>query len=261
MSQNGLLLEIVNLSKNFGGLTAVSDFNLSVRRDEIVSIIGPNGAGKTTLFNLISRFYKQDSGDILLISNSIKNLSPHQICDIGIARTFQTTRLFKHLSVTENLKVGMHTRTGYRFWDELLNTPKLKKTERNIEKKALNLLDEFDLLSFSDEMAGNLPYGVQRLVEILRSLNSSPQILMLDEPAAGMNPQEALHLMEVVEKIRKKGITVLLVEHNMDVVMEISDRIVVLNYGKKIAEGSVEEIQRNPEVIAAYLGEDIEDNS
>jgi branched-chain amino acid transport system ATP-binding protein len=261
MSQNGLLLEIVNLSKNFGGLTAVSDFNLSVRRDEIVSIIGPNGAGKTTLFNLISRFYKPDRGDILFISNSIKNLSPHQICDIGIARTFQTTRLFKHLSVAENLKVGMHTRTGYRFWDELLNTAKLKKTERNIEKETLNLLEEFGLISFSDEMAGNLPYGVQRLVEILRSLNSSPRLLMLDEPAAGMNPQEALHLMGVVEKIRGKGITVLLVEHNMDVVMEISDRIVVLNYGKKIAEGSVEEIQRNPEVIAAYLGEDIEDNS
>jgi branched-chain amino acid transport system ATP-binding protein len=261
MSQNGLLLEIVNLSKNFGGLTAVSDFNLSVRREEIVSIIGPNGAGKTTLFNLISQFYKPDSGDILLFTNSIKNLSPHQICGIGIARTFQTTRLFKHLSVAENLKVGMHTRTGYRFWDEILNTPKLENTERNIEKKALNLLDEFGLISFSDEMAGNLPYGVQRLVEILRSLNSSPQLLMLDEPAAGMNPQEAIHLMGVVEKIREKGITVLLVEHNMDVVMEISDRIVVLNYGKKIAEGSVDEIQRNPEVIAAYLGEDIEDNS
>jgi branched-chain amino acid transport system ATP-binding protein len=261
MSQNGLILEIVNLSKNFGGLTAVSDFNLSVRREEIVSIIGPNGAGKTTLFNLISQFYKPDSGDILLFTNSIKNLSPHQICGIGIARTFQTTRLFKHLSVAENLKVGMHTRTGYRFWDEILNTPKLENTERNIEKKALNLLDEFGLISFSDEMAGNLPYGVQRLVEILRSLNSSPQLLMLDEPAAGMNPQEAIHLMGVVEKIREKGITVLLVEHNMDVVMEISDRIVVLNYGKKIAEGSVDEIQRNPEVIAAYLGEDIEDNS
>ena len=155
----------------------------------------------------------------------------------------------------------MHTRTGYRFWDEMLKTRRLKQREGTIERQALDLLEEFSLISLSGEMAGNLPYGLQRLVEILRSLNSSPRLLMLDEPAAGMNPQEALHLMGVVEKIRNKGITVLLVEHNMDVVMEISDRIVVLNYGKKIAEGSVEEIQKNPDVIAAYLGEDIEDHS
>ena len=261
MSEIQSFLNIVNLTKKFGGLIAVSNFDLSVHENEIVSIIGPNGAGKTTIFNLISCFYKPDDGDIFFMGNSIKNLSPYQICGLGINRSFQTTRLFKHLSVLENLKVGTHTRMNYRFLDELLKTEKLKQTEKAIEKVSFDLLKEFSLGKFADEMAGNLPYGTQRLVEILRSLNASPRLLMLDEPAAGMNPHEAIDLMEIVKKIRDRGITVLLVEHNMDVAMEISDRIVVLNYGKKIAEGFADEIQKNPEVINAYLGKDVEDNT
>jgi branched-chain amino acid transport system ATP-binding protein len=258
MAQNISLLEIACLKKTFGGLTALSDFNLSVKENEIVSIIGPNGAGKTTIFNLISCFYRPDHGEILFLGNSIKNRSPHEICQIGITRTFQTTRLFKHLSILENLKVGAHTRIGYRLWDELFRPRRVMEVEVEVEKGALRLLEEFDLLKIAGEKAGNLPYGLQRLTEILRSLNTSPRLLMLDEPAAGMNPQEAIHLMEVVERIREKGVTVLLVEHNMDVVMEISDRIVALNYGKKIAEGRSDEIQNNSDVIAAYLGDDIE---
>jgi branched-chain amino acid transport system ATP-binding protein len=261
MSHSAGFLDIVNLSKNFGGLTAVSELTLSVKRNEILSIIGPNGAGKTTIFNLISCFYRPDRGDILFMEKSIKDLLPSQICSRGIARTFQTTRLFRHLSVLENLKVGTHIRTAYGFWDELFRTEKLVRGEKGIERQARELLEEFGLLRLAEEDAGNLPYGVQRLVEILRSLNSRPALLMLDEPAAGMNPQEALSLMGVIEKIRNKGVTILLVEHNMDVVMEISERVVVLNYGKKIAEGSVEDVQKNEEVIAAYLGEDVEENT
>jgi branched-chain amino acid transport system ATP-binding protein len=261
MSNSQRFLNIVGLTKTFGGLTAVSNFELSVCEGEIVSIIGPNGAGKTTIFNLISCFYKPDDGDIFFMGNSIKNFSPYQICGLGITRSFQTTRLFKHLSVLENLKVGTHTRINYGFLDELLKTDKLKKSEKAIEEVSFGLLEEFNLGKFADEMAGNLPYGTQRLVEILRSVNASPRLLMLDEPAAGMNPHEAIDLMEIVKKIRGRGITVLLVEHNMDVVMEISDRINVLNYGKKIAEGFADEVQKNPEVIKAYLGEDVEDNT
>ena len=258
---NKSLLTIKNLTKRFGGLTAVSDFTLSVKENEILAIIGPNGSGKTTIFNIISCYYRADEGDIMFMEKSIKNFSPPRICNIGIGRTFQTTRLFKHLSVIENLKVGTHTRIRYNLWDELLKTKRLIQTEINMEKVAHDLLEEYGLEKYTHAIAGNLPYGLQRMVEILRSLASSPRLLMLDEPAAGMNPQEALNLMEIVERIRKKGITVLLVEHNMDVVMEISDRIAVLNYGQKIAEGDAREIQKNPEVIAAYLGEDIEDNS
>ena len=259
MSKN-CLLSIKNLTKRFGGLTAVSDFSLSVNDNEIIAIIGPNGSGKTTIFNLISCYYKADEGDIMFMEKSIKNFSPPRICDIGVGRTFQTTRLFKHLSVIENLKVGTHARIRYRLWDELLKTRRLTQAETNVEKAAHDLLEEYGLEKYTHEIAGNLPYGVQRMVEILRTLASSPRLLMLDEPAAGMNPHEALNLMGIVEQIRGKNITVLLVEHNMDVVMEISDRIAVLNYGKKIAEGDAGEIQKNPEVIAAYLGEDIEDN-
>ena len=261
MSRSTGFLDILNLSKNFGGLTAVSELTLSVKRHEILSIIGPNGAGKTTIFNLISCFYRPDRGDILFMGKSIRDLLPSQICSCGIARTFQTTRLFKHLSVLENLKVGTHIRTTYGFGDELFRTKKLIQGEKAIERQARELLEEFGLLRLAEEYAGNLPYGVQRLVEILRSLNSKPALLMLDEPAAGMNPQEALALMGVIDKIRNKGVTLLLVEHNMDVVMEISERVVVLNYGRKIAEGSVEDVQKNEEVIAAYLGEDVEEHT
>ena len=261
MVENNNLLEIKNLTKRFGGLTAVSGFDLSINKNEITAIIGPNGSGKTTIFNLISCFYRPDEGNIFFMGNSIDNLSPPQICQTGIGRTFQTTRLFKHLSVIENLKVGTHTRIRYRFWEELLKTHRLKQSEINIEKLAHDLLEEFGLKKYTHAIAGNLPYGLQRMVEILRALASSPRLLMLDEPAAGMNPQEAQNLNGIVDQIREKGITVLLVEHNMDVVMEISDRIVVLNYGEKIAEGNAGEIQKNPEVIAAYLGEDVENNT
>ena len=261
MAENTNVLTLTKLTKKFGGLTAVSGFDLSVNKNEIVSMIGPNGSGKTTIFNLISCFYRPEEGDIIFMGNSINHLSPPKICETGIGRTFQTTRLFKHLSVVENLKVGTHTRIHYRFWDELLKTRRLKQSEVSIQTVAYDLIQEFGLKKYTNVIAGNLPYGLQRMVEILRALASSPLLLMLDEPAAGMNPQEADNLMGIVGQIREKGITVLLVEHNMDVVMEISDKIVVLNYGKKIAEGTAHQIQENQEVVAAYLGEDVESNT
>lgn len=260
MAPDSTCLKIEGLTKSFGGLTAVNDFHMEVKEREIVSLIGPNGAGKTTIFNLISCFYRPDEGSIGFMGEPLNTLSPHQVCALGISRTFQTTRLFKQLNVLENLKVGTHCRSGYRLFHELLMPGRIRAGELQAEERVKALLAEFELDEYAHELAGNLPYGLQRMVEILRALASSPRLLMLDEPAAGMNPQEAVNLMAVIERIRKKNITVFLVEHNMDVVMEISDRIVVMNYGEKIAEGHPTHIQQNQEVIKAYLGEDIDDD-
>ncbi|NJP04480.1 MAG: ABC transporter ATP-binding protein [Chloroflexaceae bacterium] len=249
------LLEADQVTKRFGGLVAVNKVTLKIDQGSIVSVIGPNGAGKTTFFNVLTGIYKADEGTIMFNGRNLVGKRPDQIAALGITRTFQNIRLFHNMTVLENVLIGMHTRINARVWEIILNTFPMRNEEKTSRQKAREFLAFVGLEDKSGELAQNLPYGDQRRLEIARALAAEPQILLLDEPTAGMNPQETADATRLIFDLRDKlGITVVLIEHDMRVVMSISEHITVLDYGTKIAEGQPEEIRRNPRVIEAYLG-------
>ncbi|MBE6012976.1 MAG: ABC transporter ATP-binding protein [Lachnospiraceae bacterium] len=249
------VLDIRNLGIDFGGLTAVDSFNMGIGKTEIAGLIGPNGAGKTTVFNLLTKVYQPTRGTILLNGRDTHNMNTVQINKAGIARTFQNIRLFTNLSVEDNVKLGLHNSIGYNMWTGIFRMPKYWKEEKRAREKARELLSIFDMADMADHQAGSLPYGAQRRLEIVRALATEPSLLLLDEPAAGMNPSETAELMENIVKIRDTfNIAIMLIEHDMNLVMGICEGICVLNFGKVIAKGTPREIQNSPQVIEAYLG-------
>ena len=253
------MLDIEALGISFGGLKAVDNFHVQIEKNELYGLIGPNGAGKTTIFNLLTGVYKPTSGQILLDGDNITGLSCEEINKKGIARTFQNIRLFHNMSVLDNVKAGLHNHYLYSTLDGILKSPKYRKLEKEMDAKALEILKVFDLQDFVDYKASNLPYGQQRKLEIARALATEPKLLLLDEPAAGMNPQETVELTEFIREIREQfDLSILLIEHHMNLVMGISDRIYVLEFGKLIAEGIPEAVQMDQRVIDAYLGVDLD---
>lgn len=257
MSNNATpILEVKDLGIDFGGLTAVNDLNLVVYPEEIVGLIGPNGAGKTTVFNMLTKVYKPSRGSIKLCGEDTAKMDTIAVNKAGIARTFQNIRLFMNLSVLDNVLCGMHNHTEYNSFTSVLRLPKFYSEEKMVEEKALQLLEIMDLKDEAETLAGNLPYGAQRRLEIARALATEPKLLLLDEPAAGMNPQETEELMETIRFVRDHfKISILLIEHDMKLVMGTCERITVINFGMMLAEGTPAEIQANPEVVKAYLGE------
>ncbi|MBR6329308.1 MAG: ABC transporter ATP-binding protein [Lachnospiraceae bacterium] len=254
-----LVLEATHLGIDFGGLTAVDDFNLGMSKNEITGLIGPNGAGKTTVFNLLTKVYQQTRGTIFLGGKDTIGMSTTQMNRAGIARTFQNIRLFDSLSVEDNVKIGLHNSIDYGMWQGVFRTPAYRKQEKQAHEKAMELLSIFDMQDEANVPAGSLPYGAQRRLEIVRALATEPKVLLLDEPAAGMNPSETSELMDTISKIRDDfGIAILLIEHDMNLVMGICEGIVVLNFGRIIAKGTPSEIQNNPVVVEAYLGKNKE---
>jgi branched-chain amino acid transport system ATP-binding protein len=249
------VLSIENVAVHFDGLVAIYDMTFSVRAGEIVGLIGPNGAGKTTAFNVITSFLKPTSGEVRYRSTTLNGLKPHEIAELGLVRTFQRTSVFQDSSVFQNVLTGLHCRGRSAIWDTLLGTPREKESEQELVNDAHEILRFVGLEQRAFELAGTLPYGEQRLLGVALALAVKPTMLLLDEPVSGMNPSETARFIKLVEKIRASGVTILLVEHDMPMVMEVCDRIVVLNYGRIIAEGPPAEIQNNPEVIRAYLGQ------
>ena len=249
------VLEARHLGIEFGGLKAVDDFNLTIGKTEIAGLIGPNGAGKTTVFNLLTKVYQPTTGTVLLNGKDTAGMNTVQANKLGIARTFQNIRLFSNMTVEENVRIGLHNQVKYGMFSGILRLPAYWSQEKKQHEQALDLLSIFDMQHMADVKAGSLPYGAQRRLEIVRALATHPSLLLLDEPAAGMNPHETEELMENIIKIRDKfQIAVMLIEHDMNLVMGICEGICVLNYGRVIAKGTAEEIQQNPVVIEAYLG-------
>ena len=249
------ILDVRELGIDFGGLTAVDGFNLMIGRSEISGLIGPNGAGKTTVFNLLTNVYQPTRGSILLDGVPTAGKKTYQVNRMGVARTFQNIRLFKQMTVIDNVKVGLHERMKYNLASSVFRLPFYWKQEKQTTQRALELLDLFHMADLADTVAGSLPYGAQRRLEILRALATQPKLLLLDEPAAGMNPSETAELMETIRRIRDEfGVAILLIEHDMNLVMGICEGIAVLNFGRIIAKGTPDEIRSNPQVIEAYLG-------
>jgi branched-chain amino acid transport system ATP-binding protein len=255
MSATTSILEITSLTKRFGGVTAVSNIDISVQQGQIASLIGPNGAGKTTLFNCVTGLEHPTEGSVKFQNASIVGLRPDQIAAIGMARTFQNIRLFSNLTVLDNVKIGRHWRSKSRLWGAISRNQKQRQEESYITSYAFQQLNFVGLEEFRDQLAGNLSYGDQRRIEIARALAMGPELLLLDEPAAGMNPQETQRLIELIHAIREQGITILLIEHDMKLVMQISDWVTVIAQGEKISAGEPEAVQNDERVIKAYLGE------
>jgi len=261
---NSQILKVTGLTMDFGGIRALNALDLDVNRGEIVALIGPNGAGKTTFFNCITGIYLPTAGDVFLISPetskrvSLKGLKPNKVTEKGLARTFQNIRLFSKMTVLENVMIGRHCRTKAFIFGAVLRTRATRDEEQAILDTSYSILEKVGLEQYANEYAENLPYGGQRRLEIARALATEPLLLLLDEPAAGMNPQETIELERLIKEIASDGQSILLIDHDMKLVMSLSDRIFVMDYGKKIAQGTPAEIRKNPEVIKAYLGEDVD---
>lgn len=251
------VLDVRNLGIDFGGLTAVDSFNVTIGPTEICGLIGPNGAGKTTIFNLLTGVYQPTRGSVLINGIDTKGMATHKVSKLGIARTFQNIRLFTDMTVLDNVKVGMHNQIKCSFLNSVFHLPGYYKAEKKANQKAMELLDFMGLADMADQKAGSLPYGVQRRLEIVRALATNPSIILLDEPAAGMNPSETTELMHQIRRIRDTfHIAIFLIEHDMNLVMNVCETIAVVNYGRIIAKGTPEEIRSNPAVVEAYLGKE-----